>query len=158
MLGSTRRVAVGGVVTLLLLAFAVSAVIPRSSAQVGTKEKLTVVAVLKRDATSPDANKPASTWVLVWRLKNEARTSDLGRELDVCVFEFGQRQYCESAFHISGRGTVIVEGPWDPTELVNKLAVTGGTGDFAGVGGFARFEPVQGLGPENVKVTLKLEN
>jgi hypothetical protein len=57
------------------------------------------------------------------------------------VFEFGQRQYCESAFHIGGRGTIILEGPWDPTELVNRLAVTGGTGDLAGVGGIARFEP-----------------
>jgi hypothetical protein len=124
---------------------------------VAANERLTVIAVLKRDAASARLGRPASTWVLVWRLRNEARTADVGRELDVCVFEFGQRQYCEAALHIARRGTIIVEGPWDASEVPNRLAVTGGTGDFSGVGGIARFEPVDGSGPEKVKVTLVLK-
>jgi hypothetical protein len=151
------RVGMGVVGALLLLAFVVSAVVPRSSAQVAANERLTVIAVLKRDAASARLGRPASTWVLVWRLRNEARTADVGRELDVCVFEFGQRQYCEAALHIARRGTIIVEGPWDASEVPNRLAVTGGTGDFSGVGGIARFEPVDGSGPEKVKVTLVLK-
>jgi hypothetical protein len=148
-------VAVGACSVLALVLLVAGLVVPRSSAQTGT-ETFTLVGVLKRSADSSLRLKPASSEVLSWKLRNEAQTKDVGRQLDHCVFEFHGRQYCESAFKIAGRGEIIAEGLWNPAHDVISLPVTGGTHDFTGVGGVARFRPAPSNGPEKVSVTFVL--
>jgi hypothetical protein len=155
---SKRRIGVlvGACAIFVLAALAASILwVPRSSAQAGT-ESFTIVGVLKRGADSSNRLKPASSEVLVWNLRNEAQTAKVGRQLDHCVFEFGGRQYCQSAFRIAGRGKIIAEGFWNPGLKVNKLPVTGGSGDFTAVGGVASFRPAPSNGPEKVSVAFEL--
>jgi hypothetical protein len=150
------RLGAGVVAGLTVLALTVSAMIPSSSAQTASEETFTVIAALNRDAYSASGSKPATTQVIAWKVRNEAQTARVGRELDVCVYEFGLRQYCESAFHFTGRGTIIVEGPWDAGKELNRLAVTGGTGDFEHVAGIARFSRAPSGGTPKVRVEFVL--
>jgi hypothetical protein len=127
-----------------------------SAAQVADEE-FTVVSVLKRAHDIGRPPRPGSGEVLRWLLRNEARTSNVGSAVDHCVWEFQGRQYCESAYLISGRGRIIAEGTWNVrVKGPITLPVTGGTGDFLAVGGVANYTNIPGPGAPKVKITFIL--
>jgi hypothetical protein len=126
----------------------------RSSAQ--APETLTVYATFAKvkyvDAARGSSDVGDYT---IWRLHlRDEGGSILGTEVDDCLWVHLERQLCNSAFNIQGRGRLVAEGIWDPHPgTVSVFAVTGGTGDFMGARGTAQFEDG---GDGRVKVTFTL--
>jgi hypothetical protein len=59
----------------------------------------------------------------------------VGTERFVCTVHFGRVMLCTDQILISGRGTIQAQGIIHPGNVPDELAITGGTGDFADVGG-----------------------
>jgi hypothetical protein len=137
------------------LALAVAVVVPGSQAQ-GAGQTFSVVGVLRKSADGTLNLRPSTTEVNSWRLNKPGTSDRIGRQLDDCVFAFAGHQYCQSAFYLRGRGSIIAEGDWNPARDTVVLPVTGGSREFVNAGGVARFELVPSNGPEKVKVTFVL--
>jgi hypothetical protein len=116
-----------------------------------------VVASLEkvRAVDAPGRSQVGDYAVLRLGLTQEGGSTRIGNEVDHCVVVgLRGRQLCTSAFLIRARGRLAAEGVWNPAPgTVNVFPITGGTGDFAGAGGTARFED---LGDGRVRITFEI--
>ena len=63
------------------------------------------------------------------------------------------RNLCQGVAHIAGRGELVVADVSNSDSEKEKVTVTGGTGDFGGVGGNGKFE----FGRNRVHMTFKIK-
>ena len=146
---------VGALLTVPILAAILLTFPGRSVAQ--APETFTVVSTFERgkvvDLPRKGVRGVGDSEILRLRLTNDVG-SRVGVEVDHCVVVHLQRQLCDSAFYISGRGRLVAEGIWNPAPgTVNVFAVAGGTGDFAGARGTVEFSD---LGEGRVQITFTL--
>jgi hypothetical protein len=83
---------------------------------------------------------PGDSFMFVDNLFDEADLTKLGAEHVQCVTQPGKGwNLCTVGLFIDGRGEILIEGAIQFAEGVHTfdLPITGGTGDFAGVGGYA---------------------
>jgi hypothetical protein len=151
---SPKWLAAGSAVLVLLVLGMSALTFPgRSAAQVPETFTVTSTTQKLRFIDAP-GRPPGDYLVLRLVLRGETGSAIVGAEVDHCLFVFNQRQLCDSVFNINGRGRLIAEGIWNPVPgKTNVFAVTGGTGDFTGAGGTARFED---LGNGRIRITFDL--
>ena len=151
-----RLAAASAVLVLLVTAVSVLTFPGRSGAQV--PETFTVISALEKSRfvapPKPNRGRVGGYDVLRQVLMDESLSAVVGAEVDHCLYVFNGRQLCNSAFNINGRGRLIAEGIWSAGPGgANTFAVTGGTGDFSGAEGTARFES---FGDGHTEITFDL--
>ena len=132
----------------LVLAIITSAVLSCSPALAA--EQLTVVEHAKSDATAHIGSKPDNRGdVLTWTndVFDAANKVKVGTDQGFCVrVAVGSAYECSWTTTLAG-GQIMVEGPfYDAGDSV--LAVTGGTGKYAGVGGQVTLHARESIGTE----------
>jgi hypothetical protein len=153
---STRKTLAIGTALVALTSTGMGALVFVSGSAAQAPETFTVIARLDKANfidTERDRFPPGDYSVARFGVMDETDTSRVGTEDLHCVTVFNRRDLCKLVYSIRGRGRLIVEGIFSQTGTEpSVLAVTGGTGDFAGVGGTARFESIPGA----VRVTFEV--
>ena len=72
--------------------------------------------------------------------KDASLTSRIGTAVYTCVYAFDKNGVCDASFQLDG-GTLIGTGTLDFTAPTFELAMTGGTGQYAGAAGDVRADP-----------------
>lgn len=84
----------------------------------------------------PKGDSPGDVFMWKHRIYNRAETKAVGEAATRCELGIGDNMSCAATWRLDGRGKLILGGTvFGPNDHV--VAITGGTGEFVGVGGSA---------------------